>query len=510
MSLSSILPEVLCGASRLPLSAYVLLAIVAATVPTVFIIVYNIYLSPLRIYPGPKSSAATSLPYLRAVITGTTCEYVYKLHQKYGDVVRISPNELSYTSSQAWRDINAHRPGFTLPDKEEAFYMDPPNAVPSLFSSKNHYHPRLRRPLAHAFSEKALRDQDGLIRVYIDALVNGLKEKATQGEVIDISAWLNWTTFDVMGELSFGEPFDCLKDRKFHPWVRIIFDTVRATAIMGGIRRYPGAQRIVEFFVPAAQKALPAKHQKMTDEKVARRLTMGAERPDFMTSLLKNKDNENALTEPELSSALFATIVAGSETTATALTATILFLCRNLDKYEKLKQEIRTAFKSADEINMLSTMSLRYTTAVLEESMRVYPPVPIGMPRVIPKGGLTVLGKYLPAKTIVSVHQYASYHSPKYWRDPEKFAPERWLDDPYYADDDRRIFQPFSLGARNCIGQNLAYAEMRSILARLVLEFDVELDDINDPWLAAQKTYIIWEKGPLKVKFSHAKKTTQA
>ncbi|KAF4981105.1 hypothetical protein FDECE_17751 [Fusarium decemcellulare] len=470
-------------------------------------IIYNIYLSPLRTYPGPNSSAATSVPYLKAVISGTTCEYVYKLHQKYGDVVRISPNELSYTSPQAWKDINRHRPGHPLPDKEWAFYVDPPNRVPSLFSVKNAQHARLRRPLAHAFSEKALRSQDSLIRSYIDALVNGLKEKAAAREAVDISAWLNWTTFDIMGELSFGEPFGCLKNQEFHPWVKIIFDMVRATAILGGLRRYPGAQRIADFLIPAGKKELPARHQQMTDEKVQRRLTLDTDRPDFMTSLLKNKDKQEALTDEELSSGMFATIVAGSETTATALSGTYWYLCHNRDKLEKLNQEVRTSFESEDQIDMMSTTSLKYTTAVVEEAMRLYPPVPIGMPRVIGKGGLTVLGKYLPAGTIVSVQQYASNHSPKYWRDPEAYVPERWLGDPKYADDDRKIFQPFSLGARNCIGQNLAYAEMRSILARLVWNFDVELDDVDHNWLSGQKTYMIWEKGPLKLRFTNVERS---
>ncbi|KAK6066562.1 cytochrome p450 [Seiridium cupressi] len=126
----------------------------------------------------------------------------------------------------------------------------------------------------------------------------------------------------------------------------------------------------------------------MTDEKVARRLAIDADRPDFMTSLLKNKDKQEALADPELSSGMFATIVAGSETTATAMSATLYLLSKNPRKLKKLNEEIRSTFEADDQVNMLPTNSLMYTTAVLEESMRIYPPVPIGMPRVIPKGGL--------------------------------------------------------------------------------------------------------------------------
>ncbi|KAH7148170.1 cytochrome P450 ClCP1 [Dactylonectria macrodidyma] len=484
---------------------YGILLVAIGVTATASVALYNIFLSPLSSYPGPKLSAATSIPYLNAVLTGSTWSYVYKLHQKYGDVVRISPNELSYTSAQAWRDINAHRLGKTLPDKEAAFYVDLPNGVPSLFSVKNKQHGRLRRPLAHAFSEKALRDQDDIIKTYIDGLIKGLKSKASNREVVDMHGWLNWTTFDLMGSLSFGEDFGCLNNQQFHPWVKIIFDMVRATAMMGAIRRYPGAQKLIELLVPAAQKELQVKHQKMTDEKVARRLAMTTDRPDFMTCLLKNKDKQEALSDAELSSGMFATIVAGSETTATALSATLNLLARNPYKMRKIQNEVRSAFNEDSEIDTQSTIPLKYMIAVINEAMRIYPPVPIGMPRVIPEGGLTVLGRYLPGGTIVSVHQYASYHDPKYWRRPHDFIPERWLDDPEYADDNRKIFQPFSLGARNCIGQNLAYAELRSICARLIFNFDFELADPYKDWFAGQRTYMIWEKGPLEMRISHAK-----
>ncbi|KAH6972117.1 cytochrome P450 [Ilyonectria sp. MPI-CAGE-AT-0026] len=476
------------------------------TLGFVLVVIYNLYVSPLQKFPGPKSAAATPLPYLKAVLTGRTSQYVYGLHQKYGDIVRIGPRELSYTKAEAWKDIYGHRSGHELFLKEPAFYMDPPNGIPSLFSSDHKYHPRLRRPMAHAFSEKALRSQEPLMRVYIDLLIQGLRDKADTGEDLDIVSWFNWTTFDIIGDLSFGEPFDCLKTRSTHPWVKVIFDTVRATAVMGAIRRAPGAQRLIEFFIPKGEKELPKRHQELTDDKVARRLNSTTDRPDFIHYLLKNKDKQDALTDPELSSALFAVIVGGSETTATLLSGCIYLLLRNPDKLQKLVDEVRQTFKSDDEINSVSANQLKYTLAVLDESMRVYPPVPIGMPREVPKGGDTILGEYIPGGTIVSVHQYASHHSPDHFRDPETFAPERFMGDPYYADDDRKVFQPFSIGARNCIGRNLAYAEMRPILARIVYNFDLELSDEEYDWTGDQRTFIIWEKGPLKIKVRNAQK----
>lgn len=85
--------------------------------------------------------------------------------------------------------------------------------------------------------------------------------------------------------------------------------------------------------------------------------------------------------------------VAGSETTATFLSGTSFCLCRNPASYKKLVDEIRGAFKSYDEITGMATERLTYLKAVIDEGLRVYPPVPMGMPRVSP--GETIDGKYV-------------------------------------------------------------------------------------------------------------------
>ena len=87
---------------------------------------------------------------------------------------------------------------------------------------------------------------------------------------------------------------------------------------------------------------------------------------------------------------------AGSETTATTLSAIHYYLVRNPDVCKRLQDEIRTTFKSYDEINATSTASLEYLGAVCREALRIFPPVPIGLPRLIPEGGDTVDGKWIP------------------------------------------------------------------------------------------------------------------
>lgn len=103
------------------------------------------------------------------------------------------------------------------------------------------------------------------------------------------------------------------------------------------------------------------------------------------------------------------------------------------------------------------------------------------------------------------VWQWAMHHDADYWFDPWGFHPERWIGgDPRFADDCQDAMQPFSIGPRNCIGRNLAFAEMRLILTRILFDFDLKLADHSKDWLASQKCYALWDKPALDVHLTPA------
>ena len=89
-------------------------------------------------------------------------------------------------------------------------------------------------------------------------------------------------------------------------------------------------------------------------------------------------------------------VVAGSETTATLLSGVTFLLLKNPGALEKLAQEVRSTFSSESEITLLSVGKLNYMLACLDEALRLYPPVSIGFPRQVPKGGVTIAGEFLP------------------------------------------------------------------------------------------------------------------
>lgn len=138
----------------------------------------------------------------------------------------------------------------------------------------------------------------------------------------------------------------------------------------------------------------------------------------------------------------------------------------------------------------------------LQEALRLFPPVPVGIPRAIASnssGGQTVCGKWLPSGTQLSVHQYAAYRSLANFKDPDHFVPERWLDDARYMGDHRDVCQPFSYGPRNCLGQNMAWYEMRIVFATLIANFDIELCEESRDWMPG-RVFMLWEKKPMMVR----------
>ncbi|KAJ5168470.1 Cytochrome monooxygenase lcsI [Penicillium canariense] len=490
----------------IPFASSVALAVAVVWVAyRVWIVVYNLYFSPLSRFPGPKIAACTNLLSLYWTSTGQNHYRIKELHDRYGDVVRIGPTALVYRSAKAWTDIYGQRKSGDRPFlKDPKFYMSGPNG-PNLLNADEADHARGRRLLSHAFSERALRDQEGLIGSYVDLLVDRLKgEIAASRETVDMTRWYNFTTFDIIGDLAFGEPFDCLRESQYHPWVEMVFVSTKVSALRRPLLVYPFLAPIVQRLLPQRLARMREAHFALSAEKVHRRLETKTERPDFMTYVLRfNDDRSMSAREMESNAALL--IMAGSETTATLLSGFTYYSLANPTVYRKLVDEVRGSFNSYEEINFLRTSQLAYLNAALEETLRFYPPVPATTPRIVPKGGAVIDGQFIPEGMSVSGHHYSTYRAESHFTDADLFIPERWLDgrDKRFESDNRSVLHTFSLGPRNCLGQNLAYAEMRLIAAKLLWSFDMAMEESSAGW-DIQKAFNFWEKNPLMVKLSPA------
>ncbi|KUJ16203.1 cytochrome P450 [Mollisia scopiformis] len=251
--------------------------------------------------------------------------------------------------------------------------------------------------------------------------------------------------------------------------------------------------------IPAAAEVI-LKLRNDTKDKVMRRINSKTDRKDFMSHFLR-QTNESGISHDEMVSNAGLFIVAGSETSATLLSGMTYYLLKNPEYLAKLKEEIRSSFNGVEDMTFAKEIKLPYLQACIEEGLRIYSPVPVELPRRTPPEGAVINGELIPGNTSVGVSHFCCFHSAKNFKDPDSYRPERWLGDPAYANDDLNGVQPFSMGARNCIGKNLAYAEIRSMICRLLWNFDIELCPESADW-KDQKVYFLWEKSPLMVKLT--------
>lgn len=299
-----------------------------------------------------------------------------------------------------------------------------------------------------------------------------------------------------LGDLAFGESFSAVAEGRPHFWVSLIIDATYFNMLSMLRKRLPIITLYLPFIVPKDSGKMHRRHMELTNQKMLKRLEMpnSEERGDFFSHLLAKGGND--IPKHELRQQSHTLIVAGSETTATGLTGIVYCLLSNRSCLVKLTDEVRTRFQSEAEITGDATAELKYLHAVIEEGLRIFPPAPFGLPRISP--GAVVDGHYIPSGVVVSVDHWTTKHDERYWKEPYSFIPERWIDESFC--DIKQASQPFSLGPRSCLGINLAYLEMRIILAKMVYHFDWELVNNVDLFRDA-KLFLLWKKPALVARF---------
>lgn len=367
-------------------------------------VIYNLYFHPLAHFPGPRSWSASRLPFIRSLISGTLVHDIEKLHREHGPVLRIAPNEITFAKAEAWADIFSPRPGHLHFPKDPVWWARQPGQPESLLSVPTaEGHARMRKLLGPGFTERALKTQEPIVQKYVRLLIERLRERATtpdeaggeRGVVLDIVPWFNYTTFDIFGDLGFGESFNCLEHSRYHPWITLLFNSVKAASFVIATRFYPLINFLLMKCIPESIMKMQRDHYRQIVDKVQRRLNWEVERPDIMSHVIKY-DGEKGMTLGEIQATFMILTTAGSETTATVLSGTLNYLTANPDKLAILVKEVRGSFAREEEITLNTLSALSYLNAVISEGLRLCPPVPIMLPRRVPEGGDTVCGMWMP------------------------------------------------------------------------------------------------------------------
>lgn len=215
-------------------------------------------------------------------------------------------------------------------------------------------------------------------------------------------------------------------------------------------------------------------------------------RKDFFYWLFKAVDPETGkrgYTVDELYGECELLTIAGSDTTSIVISSAFFYLARRPSVQAKLAREILATFSSYEEIKSGNKLqSCKYLTAFLDEALRMTPPVSAEPARTALNGGTTVDGHYIPEGFHVSTGLYCLSFNKDIYPEPFEFRPERWIvaDDKASGSSAESVaeaqgaFCAFSAGSRGCVGKNLAWLEMRIVIAKALWMFEVKPDPLNN------------------------------
>ncbi|KAI0281341.1 high nitrogen upregulated cytochrome P450 monooxygenase 2 [Russula brevipes] len=468
------LPISYSWAIPLPYAAIPLAFTVYITSLILFTVTYRLSpFHPLAKFPGPVIAKSSSWWGAYVGGRGDSRRYHKQLHDRYGDVVRIGPNELSI------RDVSLIRPVLGqggLPKGPR--YARLVHESPSLIAQRDPIeHLRQRKPWNRAFSSAALKDYEVIVAKRtrqligcLDDLVHGSSRK--EGAVLDIGAWMNYYSTDFMGDMAFGGGFELMKTGEDKDGILTLLKTgMRIAAAVTHI-----AYLIPLFLAAMGPSSALRRFRNFGTENVFKRLKIGTNRKDLFYHLSGEElpEAERPSLEDVAQEGSLA-IVAGSDTTSSTLTALVYYLLLNPAAYERLQEEVDSAFPSGEEpLDTVKLSHMEWLNACIDETLRLQPPFPGGSQRSLTKGaGAKALGKLvIPEQTQLTLHMYSIHRDARYFHTPETFMPERWFSKGAPAGEhNTAAFIPFSYGPTMCVGKNLALMEMRMLLCWVLRRF---------------------------------------
>lgn len=233
------------------------------------------YKHPLRKIPGPLSASFSNALYSWNFMRGRQPYRQLELHEKYGSIVRVAPNEVSFSSARSWLEIYGPRKGIGTFIKSE--FYDGGNFAAEALSIVSERDPKkhaeMRKYLASAFSDRSLKAQEPLIAHSVDLFVEKLGEAGQGNRGTNMVMWYNLMTFDIIGSLAFGQDFGGVESGTEHFWVAIVSKSLRLGALADFFRRFPMLSTIVQtVFSSFIDKLMVEnrKHQQYTMDLVQR------------------------------------------------------------------------------------------------------------------------------------------------------------------------------------------------------------------------------------------------
>ncbi|KAL0576544.1 hypothetical protein V5O48_005436 [Marasmius crinis-equi] len=453
---------------------------------------------PLARVPGPMIFKITKLWRVYLCYKGHQDLDLKALHDKYGPIVRTGPNDISVIDAKSVKSVLSS----DSMSKGPAYLTikEPGRAGGLIQLPFGDQRTDRRRIWNRGFTTEAIKSYQEIVMKKAAQLAEGLG--AQSNSEVDLLQWMGLFSFDFMAEMAFGGGSEMLKEGK---------DTIGAAEVIRKGMWIAETFSHIPWFTSLARSLPPvwANGQKLrgfAEDWCMERIQRGAEKKDLWYHLTDEAGHEKVKPTIDIvASDAGLAIIAGSDTTSTAVTNLFWCLMAHPETYERLREEVDREYPMGID-PLLDTSrhgNKEYLTACLNESLRLFPPVPSNGPRVVGTEGRVIHGHYLPERTQVYVPPYAVHRNPENFSPaPDSFLPERWLgrkDANFTIKMD--AFIPFSAGPANCIGKNLARLEMMMVITMLVQKFEFEFGKGFNwkEWPSQKIDAFVSQSEPLKV-----------
>ncbi|KAJ5459148.1 hypothetical protein N7530_011092 [Penicillium desertorum] len=390
------------------------------------------------------------------------------------------------------------RPGFPKGDFYRTLmpYTKKGGALPAVFNTRDEeLHRRIKSPIAPLFSLSNVLRLEEFVDEAIRVMIQQLDERfAETGKSFDLTDWLQYFAFDVMGTLTFSKRYGFLEQGgDVHGMLATIWNYMKTAAPMTQIpwfddiwyknsftamfRRTTGFSilSIVGKFIAERTEALESNRKGEID--------LGGR--DMLSQFFEIQANDTSLPKWCVTAWTFSNVIAGSDSTAVVLRTVWHNLLSHPETLHRLREELRNAeannpkgfskpFPSWRDI-----ADLPYLDACINEAVRLHPPFCLPFERVVPKGGIMIDETYIPEGTVVGMSPYViNRHKPTFGEDADLWNPSRWMVPLEYRRKLEASVLTFGAGRRVCLGRQIALLEMKKIVPVLAVRYKF---DILDP-----------------------------
>ncbi|ETS83618.1 hypothetical protein PFICI_05494 [Pestalotiopsis fici W106-1] len=481
--------------------------------------IYNVYFHPLAKYPGPKLAAITDLWWAFSSTSGRYPWIIEDALKKYGDIVRIAPNELVFVTPQAAKDIYLAQEkhlelfvqvGYDAVDTGDGGISGEPN--PS-----RHY--EIARRVAPAFSMRNFKAKEPIVHRHIDTFVQRMLEVGTQKRGAEMQQWSDWLALDLSMDMTYSVKMDQMLNMRDSIPLKSTLKLNFFLAMSQITRKFRILSPLMYLTIPPSIWFTLPKLMAMNSENIKARIELRNQRDhsgsDYFEQLIPaDKPVPHGKKEIyHLENVLGQLLIASWQPLANQFYSLLYFLLGEPQAYAAVVKEVRAAFLNYDDITSESTTKLEYLKSSTNESFRLHQDTVDGLPRISP--GAIVDGTYIPSGVTCQISYFAAARSPRFFAEPLRFCPERWLPrghpryDARFENDDLKASKPFSQGVRGCPGGHIASSVLRLFAAKVLWQFDLELDPGQDVSFERDfKFLVFWERPPFFIRFKSAQKTS--